>query len=578
MRLVKLYSNKRTFKAVTFNPSGLSFIVAKQKNPGRSDEGKTYNGVGKSLIVRILHFCLGGSKDSYKSFCTKLPGWEFNLIVRINKKEVLIKRTTDEPNKIFIGEEECTVDKFNEYIAKFAFEIPENTQFLSFRSLIPFFIRPNKTSYNDCKKPGRSNSEFQTMFYNAFLLGLDSSLAFKKFQVRKDQERIQDLERNFKKDSLLKDFFTGNKDVELTIIDLDEKIKKLDGDLKKFEVAEDYYEVQKEANEIEKELFKIKNEIIIIQNNLSNIEKSISLAPSMDLSVIESVYKEVRIYFSDSLKKSISEVDEFYKNLVAGRNKRLEELKNQYLRAISAKTNLSSDLSKKLDNKMKYLGDHQALDLFLSLSQRISEYKLEREKLVNYKELQKEYKSQERKRSADILNMATETEEYLKQSEKHINGIRDYFRKLAKEFYPDSAAGLSIKSNEGENQLLYDIEPKIDSDASDGINNVKIFCYDLTLLHKGKNHKMEFLFHDSRLFDGIDERQKSKLFQLVGKVFSKSGYQYIATINQNQLEEVRKILTEDEFEEIIKKNTILTLTDESDSGKLLGVKVDISEN
>jgi uncharacterized protein YydD (DUF2326 family) len=578
MRLVKLSANKKTFKTVTFNPSGLSFVVAKQKNPGISDEGKTYNGVGKSLLVRIIHFCLGGSKDSYKSFCSKLPGWEFNLIILVKKKEILIKRKTDEPNKIFIGEKEYTVDKFNEYIATITFEIPENTQFLSFRSLIPFFIRPNKASYNDCKKPGKSTTEFQTMFYNAFLLGLDYTIAFKKYHIRKDQERIQDLEKNFKNDSLLKDFFTGNKDVELTIIDLDERIKKLNGDLKKFEVAEDYYEVQKEANEIERELFKIKNEIILIQNNLSNIEKNIGLVPSMDLSAIESVYSEVKIFFSDNLKKSISEVDEFYKRLIAGRNKRLQEMKNQYLAEISAKTNDSNDLAKKLDYKMKYLGDHQALDLFLSLSQRISEYKLEKEKLVNYKDLQKEYKSQERLRSKDILNLATDTDEYLKQNEKHINGIRDYFRNLAKEFYPNNPAGLSVKPNEGENQLLYNIEPKIDSDASDGINNVKIFCYDLTLLHKGKNHKMEFLFHDSRLFDGIDERQKTKLFQIAWKIFSKSGNQYIATVNQNQLEEIRKILPEQEFDNIITKNTILTLTDESVEGKLLGVKVDISDN
>lgn len=578
MRLVKLSANKKTFKTVTFNPFGPSFIVAKQKNPGKSDEGKTYNGVGKSLLIRILHFCLGGSKDSYKSFCNKLPGWEFFLIILVNREEILIKRKTDEPNKIFIGEKEYTVDKFNESIAKIAFEIPENIQFLSFRSLIPFFIRPNKSSYNDCKKPGKSTTDFQTMFYNTFLLGLEYKLAIKKYQVRKDQERIQDLEKNFKNDSLLKDFFTGNKDVELTIIDLDEKIKKLNGDLKKFEVAEDYYEVQKEANEIERKLFIIKNEIILIQNNLSNIEKNINHVPSMDFSAIEAVYSEVKIYFSDSLKKSISEVDDFYKRLIASRNKRLQELNNQYLNEILTKTNVSNDLVKKLDHKMKYLGDHQALDLFLSLSQRISEYKLEREKLVNYKQLQKEYKSQERLKSKDILDLTTATDDYLKQNEKHINGIRDYFRKLAKEFYPNSTAGLSVKPNEGENQLLYNIEPKIDSDASDGINNVKIFCYDLTILHKGKNHNVEFLIHDSRLYDGIDERQKAKLFHLIGNIFSKSGNQYIATINQNQLEEIRKILPEQEFDNIITKNTILTLTDESVEGKLLGVKVDISDN
>ncbi|MDX4071633.1 hypothetical protein Q6A88_07955 [Aliarcobacter skirrowii] len=44
---------------------------------------------------------------------------------------------------------------------------------------------------------------------------------------------------------------------------------------------------------------------------------------------------------------------------------------------------------------------------------------------------------------------------------------------------------------------------------------------------------------------------------------------------QRNLNEVKSILTEQEYEEIIEQNTILTLTDEDDSEKLLGVKVDV---
>ena len=61
MLLKKVYSNQASFRTVEFNTTGLSFVVAKQKNPGSSEQGKTYNGVGKSLLVRIIHFCLGAS-------------------------------------------------------------------------------------------------------------------------------------------------------------------------------------------------------------------------------------------------------------------------------------------------------------------------------------------------------------------------------------------------------------------------------------------------------------------------------------------------------------------------------------
>ncbi len=125
--------------------------------------------------------------------------------------------------------------------------------------------------------------------------------------------------------------------------------------------------------------------------------------------------------------------------------------------------------------------------------------------------------------------------------------------------------------------MQFDIDAKIESDTSDGINNVKIFCYDLTLLFKGHNHNIDFIFHDSRLFDGIDERQKADIFRTVYEEFSNTNKQYIATVNQNQLDEIKRLLTEEEFQRIITENTILTLTDESDSQKLLGIKVDIGD-
>ncbi|MGP8323346.1 MAG: DUF2326 domain-containing protein [Methanosarcinaceae archaeon] len=123
--------------------------------------------------------------------------------------------------------------------------------------------------------------------------------------------------------------------------------------------------------------------------------------------------------------------------------------------------------------------------------------------------------------------------------------MRDHFRSLAKILYPDSVAGLTIECNDGENQLQFNIDAKIESDASDGINNVKIFCYDLTILFKGYNHNIDFVFHDSRLFDGIDGRQKVDMFKTVYQKFTPVNKQYIATVNQNQLDEIKKHMADD---------------------------------
>jgi len=68
------------------------------------------------------------------------------------------------------------------------------------------------------------------------------------------------------------------------------------------------------------------------------------------------------------------------------------------------------------------------------------------------------------------------------------------------------------------------------------------------------------------------------MFKTVYEEFKNSDKQYIATVNQNQIDEIKKYMTDEEYDNIIAQNTVLTLTDESDSEKLLGIKVDLPED
>jgi len=476
-----------------------------------------------------------------------------------------------------LNDKEQSIDKFNKEMGSLCFSIPNDISVLSFRSLIPFFIRPKREFYIDCKIPGKSGTDYHILLKNAFLLGLDITLVQKKFEIKKEQDRIKQLENNFKNDSLLRDFFTGNKDVSLTLVDLDDRIKRLDDDLNAFKVAEDYYEVQKEADKVEKEAFTLNNKIIMLQNNIDNIDKSLTITPDMNKESVRAVYNESQIHFPDALVKTLNNLEGFYENLISNRKKRLLEQQNKLKLEIAEKKEGAEKLRAKLDKLLQYLGEHRAIDLFIKLGNESAELKMERDNLKKYQTLQASYKTKQRQTEKERILLNENTDQYLSKIESETTALRDYFRTLAKIFYPKSIVGLTIETNEGENQLQFTIDPKIESDDSDGINHVKIFCYDLTILFKGQNHKINFIFHDSRLFDGTDERQKTEMFRIMNRYFSKSGKQYIATVNQNQLEEIKKHLSEAEVEEIITRNTILYLTDDAESGKLLGTTIDLSE-
>jgi uncharacterized protein YydD (DUF2326 family) len=63
MLLISLTANKESFKPIYLKRSGLSLIIGKQKEPETTIIGRTYNGVGKSLAIALIHFCLGSSRN-----------------------------------------------------------------------------------------------------------------------------------------------------------------------------------------------------------------------------------------------------------------------------------------------------------------------------------------------------------------------------------------------------------------------------------------------------------------------------------------------------------------------------------
>ncbi len=574
MRLKKLYANKKGFKTVKFNETGLNFIVAEKKNKEEKDTKHTYNGVGKSLMVKIIHFCLGSQMNVNSSFCKELAGWVFYLDFAIDGIDYTAKRAVSSPQKIYLNDVEFSLSKFNEELERLCFDIPSGVSFLTFRTLIKFFIRPDIKWYVDFNGD-TEGTLYANMLRNIFLLGLDVFIAQKKRELKEEFDIAKNTQKNIKEDKILSGYFDGGKDIKLRIVDLEERIKLLDSNIQTFEVAEDYREVQLKADRVEKELFSVSNSIILMNNNIESINKSLEIEINATHKDIEKIYNEAGLYFSNDLNKTLEELEDFYQNLIGNRKIRLLEQKNKLQEEITDQTKKLQELQTQLDSFMKYLGDHQALDVFLAVNDERNSLKLELDKLIDSERLISDLNEQITNIQKKQIEQTELCKKYLLEIETEWNKLRDYFRNLAKRFYPESSAGLTVSNNVGNNKKRFNYDAKIESDSSDGINHIKIFCYDMTLLFKGYHHRIDFLFHDSRLLDGTDERQKAELFKIINERFNGLNKQYILTANQNQLNEIKDYMDDEEFDNIISSNVVLRLTDENDTGKLLGVTVNI---
>ena len=105
--------------------------------------------------------------------------------------------------------------------------------------------------------------------------------------------------------------------------------------------------------------------------------------------------------------------------------------------------------------------------------------------------------------------------------------------------------------------------------GSQGINNMKIFCYDLMLaqLWATKQPSPRLLMHDSTIFDGVDERQIAQSLELAHQEAENNGFQYVCALNSDTL-------PSNEFSPSFDLQSFmrLRLTDESEEGGLLGIR------
>ncbi len=570
MRLISLSASEPSFKTVVFNRAGASFVLAKQSNPEQHDNSKTYNGVGKSLLVALVDFCLGASMSNKitKSLMKTLPDWFFALKVDVGGQPYEIIRYANAPRHVFLNEKKLSLSDFCKQLEMLCFDIPTGINYLSYRSLLPFFLRASKQSYIDYDAPGKTGTPYQKQLYNAFLLGLDVGLSQKKRELKREIDKTKTLHTNIKNDPILKQFFEGYRDSSLVLADLNEKIGRLEADLQKFEVADDYYEVRQEADSVKVRIDKVHNQIVLRNNGIDNINKSSKIKPDVNCRYIQEIYNDSKLVFQLDVAKKLVDLEGFYRDLTSGRKKRLHQQKQKTQEEIRNLERQFVELKTTLDSHLKFLNAHQALDVFTKMSGRLAELQQQREKLKGYEKLQLDYEHKSTELRKDMLFQTEETAGSLEQIRSNINESMECFRVLAKQFYPDALAGITVHNNDGVNQIRYNIEAKIQSDSSDGINSVKLFCYDLTLLTQGFSHVVDFVFHDSRLFSDIDEPHCNELFKIVETSFTDK--QYIASINQNQLNALSP-----DVQEFVNNHVVQELTDDSDSGKLLGVTVEL---
>src|ERR1700683_2067176 len=85
------------FKDVEFLP-GFNVVLAERSEQATAKDSR--NGLGKTTLIDIIHFCLGAKADANnRVMAAPLKDWTFSLELDLRGKRYTVARSTGEPQR-----------------------------------------------------------------------------------------------------------------------------------------------------------------------------------------------------------------------------------------------------------------------------------------------------------------------------------------------------------------------------------------------------------------------------------------------------------------------------------------------
>ena len=578
----RLYSSLPTFKNLQFH-EGLNVILA-EKTSDATDQ-QTRNRAGKSSITEIIHFLLGGNIDKksvFKEEC--LQEVDFGIDLDLGGRAVAVERQVRERAKLRIirgesshwpvqpsSDEESgsliiSNTLWKHVLGKLMFDLPETKASFgpSFRSLISYSIR--RQSVQGFSSPFRQ-SEKQHLADEqvnlSYALGLDWSIPQDWQQVREKEKTLKTL-KVAAQGGALGDIISTTSDLRTQLALAEDQANRLKRSLADFKVLPEYRKLEQEASDLTRKIGDLSDENTLDRQLVSELNESLDQeAPPTDHR-LEKVYQEAGIVLPNMALEQFDKVRDFHNSVVTNRRSYLDgEIQAAQQRLAQRESGIKQHEDRR-SQIMNILHSHGALDHFTQLQKELM--RLE----ANVERLHQQYSTAERLETGKT-DLDLERQQLLRRLRQDYQEQDQTLRKAILAFEEVSETLYEVAGN-----LVIDtslngpqFEVKIQGKRSGGISNMQIFCFDMMLMKLCAKRGIGsgFLFHDSHLFDGVDERQVAKALQIGADNARALGFQYIVTMNQD------KVPSEFSFGFDFEKCVLPThLTDAREEGGLFGMR------
>jgi uncharacterized protein YydD (DUF2326 family) len=583
-----LRANRPSFVDITFSPGFNVILADRTKESTRHD---TRNGLGKSTFVELLHFCLGSSPKKGRSLLAPaLAGWEFSLDFDAGRSRIVASRSTSRADTVDVqgdtaewpvqptadaaGERRLPVNEWVAVLGQSMFGIPFERGRVgaagaasygpSFRSLISYSIRRGRDGFLSPFEHHRRQPEWDKQLHNTFLLGLAWEDVRDWQELRDKKKALANLQDAMRAGLGGRPMGRTVGELEASKVRLERQVEEEAAALAQFRVHEQYKALEGRVNTLTQDIHAATNDNVFHRELLTTYEASAREERPPAQSDVGRLYQEAGVALPGAVRQRLADVQIFHDQVVANRRAFLQGEMGRLERAISARDGEIRRRSDERAELMQLLATHGALEEYT---------RLERLHMANVQSLRQLEAQIAQVRQLQQGKSAFRVEQETLQQRAQLDyDARRIQRDQAIKLFTDNSQALyaapgNLIIDITENGFRFDVE--IERSDSQGIGNMKVFCYDVMLACLWAQHEPTpgFLVHDSTIFADVDERQVALALELAARRAEEFGFQYICTLNSDAVP-WDEFSPGFDFEAHVRRR----LTDASEDGSLLGTR------
>lgn len=546
--IYRVSSSLSTFREVEFKP-GMNVVLADQADEASDKESR--NGLGKTTLLRVIHFCLGSDFSREKVLNhPKLRGFDFSLELDVGAHRLKVTRNTADPKNVRLkgaagrfpalsqyidlsGEATVPLPVWTEVLGRSMFGLTEEAREagLSFRALIAYFARLGRQAFNDPFDHVGKQKAWHKRTQIAFLLGLNWRQVYRWHALQKQSEDVRNLISALSAAERSNEIETAG-DLEARRVTLDLKLEAKNREISRFEIRDDYKYIEDRLNDTDRELHKLINDNHVDRRLLDYYYDSMQELTSFRESSASSILAEAGAVFKEEALRTLEQVSSFHRQIYEHRRGFLEAEVARLGAELGRRDRRIAELSQRKSSLLGTLQRGGALETFLALQQEHRDIAAEREGIVARIEERRRYDHLRDEIALQISQLKLEAREDFESRAQNTDLARRTFAEFTGSLY-EKPGMLVINLDDG--GLKFDVA--IDREGSDGVDQMVVFCFDLLLgrLWGGAGHQPGFIIHDSTLYADVDARQKARAILLAADQAEEHGFQYICCLNSDTL-------------------------------------------